>query len=169
MSGLLTISFTGARELDRRGCGVILNVLAALPAAGRYVTGGCTGGDAFIGRHLAESRPEAQHAVIVPADKSRVDPWWLTVEAGVELILMPGGSTYRHRNARLVAEGTFICGFPAYPESDPWSLRSGTWQTIRMARQAGKLCRWDCIRPPFKGCVEKWPNEFEVRRIKSDD
>ena len=48
--------------------------------ADRYVTGACTGGDAFIGRYLYANRPEAEHVVVVPADRSRVDPWRL--EAG---------------------------------------------------------------------------------------
>jgi hypothetical protein len=73
---------------------------------------------------------------------------------------MPAGTTYADRNAVLVKRGTFVCGLPAYPEDDPRSRRSGTWQTIRMARRAGKLSRWDCVKPPFHGRIEKYPSEF---------
>ena len=162
MSDLLAVSFTAARDLDDAGRDVITNVLTtAVPLADRYITGGAVGGDAFIGRWLYENRPEAEHIVIVPADKSRVDPWWLTVSGPVpELILMPHGSTYRERNIRVVAEGTMVFGFPAYPEDDMRSLRSGSWQAIRMARRAAKLSQWSCVKPPYAGRIEAYPPQF---------
>lgn len=161
MTNLITVSFTAARDLDERGEEVIINVLSQLHA-GRYVTGACIGGDAFIGRWLAANRPGAEHVVIVPWDKSRVSPWYLTVDPAVALtvIPMPAGTTYAGRNAELVKQGTAVCAFPAYPEDDSRSRRSGTWQTARMARSAGKLARWDCVKPPYQGQIEKWPGEF---------
>jgi hypothetical protein len=165
----LVISFTAARDLDDQGREVVLNVLTALPLADRYVTGACIGGDAFIGGWLFEHRPDAHHLVIVPADRSRVDPWWYEVSPSAVLstYLMPPGTSYADRNAELVKQGTMLFGFPAYPEDDPRSVRSGTWQTIsgtwqtiRMARKAGKLSQWHCVKPPYAGRVEKWPSEF---------
>ena len=73
---------------------------------------------------------------------------------------MPWGTTYADRNYQLVHRGTMLFGFPAYPEKDPRSARSGSWQTIRMARRAGTLSQWHCVKPPYKGCVEKYPSEF---------
>lgn len=163
MADLLTAGFTASRDLDERGEGVVVNVLCQLRAA-RYVTGGCVGGDAFIGRWLALNRPDAEHVVVVPADRSRVDPWWLEpvvrCSALVEVTEMPPGTTYRDRNARLVGESAMFCGFPAYEEDDPRSLRSGSWQALRMSRRAGNLCRWDCVKPPYHGRVERWPSKF---------
>jgi hypothetical protein len=160
--GEVAVSFTAARDLDDGGRAVILNVLAGVPFADRYVTGGAIGGDAFTGRWLALNRPDAWHTVIVPADKSRVDPWWLTVPSSVllEVVPMPPGSTYADRNAEIVKQGTMLFGFPAYPEDDPRSVRSGSWQTIRMARRAAKLSQWACVKPPYRGRIEKWPSEF---------
>jgi hypothetical protein len=164
------VSFTAARELDDRAAnGVVLNVLVtAVPHADRYVTGACVGGDAFIGTWLYLNRPHAQHVVIVPADRSRVDPWWLDVVGPVRVIDMPPGSTYADRNARLVEEGTCVFGFPAYPENDPRSLRSGSWQAIRMARRAGKLSQWHRVTPPYRGRIEKYPSLFLVADRKAD-
>jgi hypothetical protein len=160
----LTAGFTAARELDDQGAEVILNVLAALPPAGRYVTGACIGGDALIGRWLALNRPEARHIVIVPTDRSRVDMWWLktAVRRNVlaEVILMPPGTAYADRNYQIVQRSTMLFGFPAYPEDDPRSARSGSWQTIRMARKAGKLSQWACVKPPYAGRIERYPSEF---------
>lgn len=156
----LAVSFTASRDLDTAGEEVILNVLTVgIPLCRRYITGGCVGGDAFIGRWLVRNRPEAEHIVVVPWDKGRVSPWYLT-EPAVQVIAMPAGTTYKDRNAELVRRGSAVCGFPAYEEEDPRSQRSGTWQTLRMAEAAGKLCRWDCVKSPFTGRIEKPLGEF---------
>lgn len=161
---LEAVSFTAARDLDAFGMRVAVNVLVQVPSADRYVTGACDGGDAYIGRWLYDARPWAEHVVVVPANRSRVDEWWLEVDGpGVTVIPMPPGSTYADRNAELVRRGTAVYALPAYPEDDPRSRRSGTWQAARMARRAGKLARWDCVKAPYAGQVEKWPREFAVK------
>lgn len=176
----LSISFTASRDLDHGGEEVILNVLTVgIPLCRTYITGGCIGGDAFIGRWLFDHHPEAEHLVLLPYDRSRVDYWWekvpgiepvrLTTVGGlykdprgatVKIVFMPHGSTYKDRNAKLVRRGTAVCAFPAFPEDHPASARSGSWQTARMARRLGKLCRWDCVKPPYTGRIEKPLGEF---------
>jgi hypothetical protein len=69
---LAAVSFTAARDLDDAGREVVLNVLVQVPRAGRYVTGAARGGDAFIGARLVAGRPDAEHVVIVPADRSQL-------------------------------------------------------------------------------------------------
>lgn len=166
---LAAVSFTAARNFGNSSCEAAVSVLVQVPLAVRYVTGGCTGGDAFIGRWLAARCPAAEHVIIVPADRSQVDQWWddpvLVHQAGkaggsITVHQMPDGTSYEDRNAELVARGTAVFGFPAYPEDDPRSKRSGTWQAIRMARRAGNLCRWDCVQPPYHGKIERWPSTF---------
>lgn len=176
MADLLTVSFTAARDLDDGGRAAILNVLTtAVPHADRYVTGGCIGGDAFIGRWLFDNRPGAKHVIVVPAERGRVDSWWLGLPRGswfpggpVEVIHMPWGTTYADRNYQIVLRGTMLFGFPAYPEDDPRSARGGSWQTIRMSRRAGKLSQWACVKPPYKGRIEKHPSEFARKRTADD-
>jgi hypothetical protein len=166
-ASLATVSFTAARSLsDEAAEGVVTNVLTVhVPHADRYLTGGCTGGDASIGRWLYVNRPGAEHVVIVPADRSRVDPWWEDpaldgLPGRVTVIEMPPGTTYEDRNARLVAEATAVFGFPAYPERDPRSRRSGTWQAIRMSRTAGNFSQWHCVTPPYQGRIERYPSKL---------
>ncbi len=143
------IAFTASRTGFSPPPPVVAEVLSALPEAEWYVTGACQGGDAFIGSWLYDRYPGTQHVVIVPADRSRVDPWWLLVSGPpVTVIEMPPGSTYAMRNAALVHRGDCLIAFPAWPEAKSGSARSGTWQTVRMARKAGKPVRWQCVMPP---------------------
>jgi hypothetical protein len=167
-----TVSFTAARDMDEAARqGVVTNVLTVrVPHAGRYVTGACTGGDAFIGRWLYANRPEAEHAVIVPANRSRIDAWWLEAKGpAVTVIEMPPGTTYADRNARLVAEASAVFAFPAYPEDDPRSLRSGTWQTVRMSRKAGNFSQWHLVKPLYRGMVERWTSVLLGEELAARD
>jgi hypothetical protein len=166
-----TVSFTAARDTDRAAReGVVTSVLMVhLPVVDRYVTGACVGGDAFIGRWLYANRPDAEHVVIVPADRSRVNPWWLEAKGrAVTVTEMPPATTYADRNARLVAEGNAVFAFPAYLEDDPRSLRSGTWQTVRMARRAGNFSQWHCVTPPYRGLIEAWPRDLLGEELAED-
>lgn len=161
---MLSVSFTVSRDLDEGGEGVILNVLCQVPFAERYVTGGARGGDAFIGRWLYLTRPHAEHVVIVPADRRQTDPWWLPhMDSGgnLNLVYMPRGTSFGHRNLALVRSGSAVCGFPDYIERDSRERRSGTWQTLRMARRAGKLSQWHCVKPPYRGLIERYLREFD--------
>lgn len=155
-----TIGFTAAREMDEHDRDIVTSIIQTrVPFVSRYVTGGARGGDACIGYFLYATRPRAEHVVVIPADRSQIDPWWETVNArggAVTLIEMPPGTTYAQRNTRIVHESDAIVGFPAYPEDDPRSLRSGTWQTIRLAKDAETLSQWHCAKPPYAGRIEKY-------------
>lgn len=173
MTIVRSVSFTASRDMDEAAQdGVVTNVLMVhVPFVERYVTGACTGGDAFIGCWLYENRPEAEHVVVVPADRSRIAAWWRYAEEErpVTVIEMPPGTTYADRNARLVAEGNAVFAFPAYPENDPRSRRSGTWQTVRMSRHVGNFSQWHCVKPPYRGMVEEWPGVLLGERVVADD
>lgn len=45
--------------------------------------------------------------------------------------------SYPARNAAIVDESAVLVAGPQFPEHDPRSQRSGTWQTVRMARTKG--------------------------------
>lgn len=135
--------FTAARDLSVFGHGYIESVLEKLPPADGYVTGGAVGGDALIGQWLYRKYTGSRkHTVVVPYHRSQVYEWWhhgKLVYPGIEVIEMTfADSSYRARNKKIVDICTELVAFPAYPESDPRSQRSGTWMTVRLARQAGK-------------------------------
>lgn len=149
---MITVSFTASRFSFAPPPGHVAETLALLPLTGaRYVTGACEGGDAWIGAFLYFNRPEAEHEVIVPWDHRQIDPWW--TRAGrlplITVTQMPAGTTYKDRNQALANRADEVIGFPLFPERDPRSRRSGTWQTIRMARRARKLAFWQCVAPPY--------------------
>jgi hypothetical protein len=78
----------------------------------------------------------------------------------VTVVQMPQGTSYRDRNAALVARAVVVYGLPAYEEHDLRSQRSGTWQTIRIARGHHKLVAWSATQPPYRGRIERNINDF---------
>lgn len=136
-SGMLGFSGT-RRNLTHPEQAVITDFLYGLDGWDGFVTGGCIGIDHFAAWVLVHLFPEKRHVVIVPANRSRVAAWWRRVDNGarVEVIEMPPDTDYRDRNIRLVDECSWLTGIPEFTEHHPRSQRSGTWQTIRLARTA---------------------------------
>lgn len=163
-----TIGFTAAREMNEHDRDIVTSIIQTrVPDVSRYVTGGARGGDACIGAFLYATRPRAEHVVVIPANRSQIDPWWEAVIARggpVTVIQMPPDTTYADRNAEIVHQSDAVIGFPAYPENDRRSQRSGTWQTIRLSRNAENLSQWHCAKPPYAGRIEKY---IESRRQPS--
>jgi hypothetical protein len=127
---------------------MIADVLAG-HTADLYVTGGCVGVDEAIATMLCRIHPESAQRIMVPHNRDLVDQYWLTAigkRSNVEVIYMPAGSTYRDRNLAILGDFTIhgyfrhipdlLIGFPPFPEKDPRMARSGTWQTIHLARYA---------------------------------
>jgi hypothetical protein len=143
---MTTYAFTSTRMLSSRYPSQIvatINYLHGLPDADQYITGGCVGGDSFIGQWFALHKPDAQHTVFVPEDRSQVDAWWLgsLYRHKVEAIIVSGlaPAVYRARNTRMVNQLTepedVLHYIADYPEAHGKSTRSGTWMTVRIARQ----------------------------------
>jgi hypothetical protein len=132
------IGFSATRAITSAHRSAIRPFLADLDADG-YVTGGCVGGDAFIARTLVRLYPQARHIVVVPADRSRVEYWWLHCKPvdHLQVILMSPGTSHRDRNVDIVERSSRLITFPLFTETDLLSRRSGTWQTVRLARRAG--------------------------------
>lgn len=129
------VGFSGSRRpLTRAHQDRVRQAVLSLAQGTLVVTGACVGLDAFV----AEVAFKAGYRVktIVPADRKAVDPNWR--EHCHEFEEMPEGTDYKARNARIVALVGHLFAFPLHAEKDGRSLRSGTWQTVRMAWNAGK-------------------------------
>lgn len=111
----------------------ITDLLERVPASERagitLRTGACVGVDEVVaerGHHLG------YHVhTVVPWNRSLVARDW--ARWAVTFEEMEPGSSYRDRNMRLLEGATFLTAFPARPEKDPSSRRSGTWMTVRLA------------------------------------
>jgi hypothetical protein len=136
--------FTASRQdplNDPDATFVYLDALGSLPRTPNgLVTGACIGGDRRIGVWLQMNYAHVPHLILVPADRSRVFDWWSEFitdgASNITVRQMPAGSTYADRNRAIVENSTLLVGFPLHGEGDSRSARSGTWQTIRMARTA---------------------------------
>lgn len=139
----MIIGFTASRDLKgvdpRRMSDPLSQIEIDYPDVKRFVYGGARGGDAAIAIWLTNFGPKALHHVIIPADRSQVAEWWKydnAAEPWPIIEYMSDGTTYKQRNQKIVNTVDRLIGFPEYPEEHPRSLRSGTWQTIRMAKKA---------------------------------
>lgn len=135
----MIIGFTAARELKGVDPSKFIDALSKLHAK-RFVYGGARGGDEAIAIWLTHYGPKALHHVIIPADRSQVAEWWKypnAAELWPILEYMPDGTTYKQRNQKIVNTVDRLVAFPEYPKNHPRSLRSGTWQTIRMGKAKG--------------------------------
>jgi hypothetical protein len=141
-----TLGFTGTRNCTPEQ---VINLTAPWAHADwkkfdRFVTGACRGFDAIIGVALVARFPDKQHLVIVPANWSQVVEWWddpemeaFLDEHGGELkvLYMDTPTNYRDRNQVIVNHSDELFYLAEFPEGSTSSIRSGTWQTVRMARK----------------------------------
>jgi hypothetical protein len=134
-----SLGFTGTRSINEQDRENIARVLRApsleLESFKAFVTGACIGVDAYVGELMSRWFPQAEHIVVVPADRTRVDSSYL--KWANHIINMPKDTSYRDRNTQIVSLSNKLIGFPRYPEQDGASRRSGTWMTIRLARRKG--------------------------------
>jgi hypothetical protein len=134
-----TVGFSGTRLSIRARpqADAIIDILKKVSTFRGFVTGACVGVDALVGESLIDEYPEKWHLVIVPADRSRIVAWWRQFPNHPTLRVheMPPGTDYADRNFQIVAASSQLVAFPGFAEDDERSRRSGTWQTIRMARR----------------------------------
>ena len=139
------LGFTGTRAIDSHALR-LQNYLESpdmvmfLRRFDVYVTGACRGWDGLVGRYLRLKFPPpvAEHVVIVPANRSQVDPGWEEFDVGSVLVIeMPEGTDYKDRNTEIVKRSNHLFYCADYPEDHGKSKRSGTWQTKRIAEKLG--------------------------------
>lgn len=130
------IAVTGTQRLTPSAQGFVEAVILALLQDTHVITGTCIGVDTVVA-HTAFMRGLYVTA-IVPAKREKVDPEWRAY--CTDFYEMPDGDPepYRRRNEEVVRRGDILAGFPTFPEKHSRSIRSGTWMTVRIARQAGK-------------------------------
>ncbi len=125
------VGFSGSRQTPygeaRR---IIIDDIDMLPLDTCVITGGCVGVDAVVAE-FAHKRG-LYVVTILPGNTRLVDPLHMQHAKWVEAL----DRSYKERNARIVHLSNKLNSYPAHAERDNRSTRSGTWQTIRMARDA---------------------------------
>lgn len=128
-----TLGFTGTQYTSGFHS-VIRDALDVLEPFDRYVTGACVGFDTLAGAYMALTRPEAEHVVLVPSNRYKVHEWW-TEFPNVIVVEMAEDTDFKDRNQEIVNRSDVLMYCALFPEDHGASRRSGTWQTIRMARR----------------------------------
>lgn len=139
-------AFTGStRPLDSREFEQLQDVIAGLDDAESFITGAAFGVDTAAHIISTNRHRGATHRVAVPAAMHNEDLVRQAAEAGCSILYAAKGRTaaesYMLRNDLLVAECDVLI---AVPETAEEVMRSGTWATVRRARDAGREVR---LRP----------------------
>jgi predicted Rossmann-fold nucleotide-binding protein len=130
------IGWTGSREMTPEMEQFIRRAIEVFDAEVIVITGGCVGVDAYV---AAYAHKHGLHVhTILPFNRAQVDPLWR--QHCTTYDEMPKGSNYRRRNQEIVRQSDRLYAVPRWPQNHPSSRRSGTWQTIRLARAANKPC-----------------------------
>lgn len=136
------VGITGTRTAPNEAqAEFLMRQLTGLRKVRGFVTGAALGIDHHLGLWLAQAYPETPQLVIVPANRRQIVRWWLDAHGNglfdnVKVRLMPPGTSYAERNQAIVQISTALLGFPPASEAAMAGVRSGTMQTIRMARAA---------------------------------
>ena len=135
---MINIGFSGSRKINEEDAVLhvqrILNeIYLQYAREAHIITGGCIGVDAIVARVATGLLLE--HTVILPEKRGLVDKYWsVYCTQYVEHI-----GTYKERDAEIVKRSEILFAFPSCDEKDAEGnyTRSGTWMTVRLARQKG--------------------------------
>lgn len=155
------IGITGSRSIENVDFLCIERIIRSLSPGDTVVQGACRGVDAaaaycvVLRNHYAETFGALNLHTVVPGPRAWVARDFLTWDGTFEY--MPEGTDYRARNLRILEQVDRLIAFPLYREDDPGSTRSGSWMTIRMARDAGipveihvLTIERDCLEEPIE-------------------
>jgi hypothetical protein len=97
------------------------------------ITGGCVGVDEIVAR--VATGLLLNHTVILPEKRGLIDKHWSVY--CTKYIEHKG--SYKERDAEIVKRSDILFAFPSCDEKDAEGnyTRSGTWMTVRLARQKG--------------------------------
>lgn len=137
---ILNIGITGSRRFPRipqrtRFAGVLARIAERYPGIVAIHHGCCTGADE-LAHHIGRRIPGCQLFGYPGMDALGNSPYRMRERGGFTTLHEP--ALYAERNERIVRASTVVIACPLWPEDDPRSVRSGTWQTVRKARKLHK-------------------------------
>lgn len=97
------------------------------------ITGACIGVDSIVAR--VATGLLLRHTAILPEKRGLVDKYWQVY--CTDFVEFKG--SYKKRDEEIVRRSDLLFAFPSCDEKDHTGayVRSGTWMTVRLARQKG--------------------------------
>lgn len=127
--------FTGSRYFSPIHGAALDEVLTAHMDGSEYTTGGAVGVDTYVLRKMTGWLPDAHHRVCLPEHGADWDNEFLSLADEVIRVPNTMDHPWRSRNAAILDHSDILLAFPLHDEDHGQSKRSGTWMTIRMARE----------------------------------
>ena len=137
---MFRVAFTGPSRLPNSVSPTGLR-LSAIPildrwdCADEFISGAAYGVDTVLAKAAIERYPDKKHRVIIPA--AHYNTYWsqsFILDKNIHIDWMPHGTDYMDRNQVMVDLADHLIAFPRTSNEE---LRSGTWATIRRARNKG--------------------------------
>lgn len=137
----LRLGITGSRELlterQEYHLGLLIHTAMRMTTGTREFHHGCATGADETGHQYAMTVPGIQiHGHPGHGNNNR-SPWQMVIRVD-DFALLHGTRPYKVRNHDIVQTIHLLIACPQYAETNPLSARSGTWQTVRLARRAHK-------------------------------
>ena len=137
----VSIGITGTREIlghcQQQSLGMLISAMYRESTGYRQFHHGCCVGTDECGHYLASEIPGVQIHGHPGYGISKNAPYRMNIRPGMLSVIHPE-KPYKDRNQDIVTACKLLLACPRYPEHDQRSARSGTWQTIRFARNTRK-------------------------------
>lgn len=135
----MRIGITGSRNVptDKQefSLGIIMNTLARDQSGPVELHHGMCVGTDECAHYIGAVIPRMSIIGHPGYGKNKQSPYRMKAGHDFFSLVLPA-LPYAERNRAIVEVSGVILACPEYPEHDPRSLRSGTWQTIRIAKRA---------------------------------
>jgi hypothetical protein len=136
-----SVAFSGLSELEPKSYSYVAKCSRAHVEPvrhDRFITGAAFGVDTLAAYLAYAWRRDARHTIVVPGGAHNVEIVQFAIAMDLEVIYMPGNSTYMDRNSKMVNLADRLVAYPATEhEVVRGGESAGTWSTIRRARKKG--------------------------------
>jgi hypothetical protein len=135
----IRLGITGSRELPTEPqeyhLGLLIHTAMRLTRGDRLVHHGCATGTDETAHQYALSIPDIRIHGYPGYGANYTTAYRMKIRPDEFTKLHPA-KRYGERNHDIIRASNLLIACPQYPERDPRSARSGTWQTVRLSRRS---------------------------------
>lgn len=136
----VSLGITGSRvplaDAQKHSLGIMITAIMRITGL-KAIHHGCATGTDETSHGIALTIPGADIYGHPGYGNNKSQPHLMDLRPEEFTLLYPA-KPYRERNKDIVTYSRLILACPLYPENDTRSARSGTWQTVRLARRTQK-------------------------------